>query len=450
MARLRWSPLIETSLFVGFVLLLDGVWGTGDRFGHLNPHPFWIIVLAMAAQYGTSEALAATLVSTAALLAGKLPPQSFGESIHDYTVRVLTVPVLWMIASFVLGELRGRHRQQHAEVVEQLNNAERRVSLLSRSYEEVTTAKDRLETRLAGQLKTATDMFEAARALETLEPTQVLEGAADLLGVALNAKAFSIYLLEHDRLVLATHQGTSDTSAPVDRLGATSPLFREVIGAQRLVTVATPVGESILAGQGLMAGPLVEPSTGKVLGMLKIETMSFLDFNLSSVRTFKAMCDWIGAAYANAISHKDSQLVDDTTKLYGMRHLEQQTAYLTEIALRFGFDLSLLYIKLDVDDLPDEERRAVWASLGIVAQKVLRRTDLVFGQEASGGQFAVLLPGTPTDHALVVKSKIEEGLRAECGRPVPGTSRVRTLCRANEKTQRSTLRSNVIESDLVA
>ena len=49
-------------------LLADHLLFGGDRFAAVSPHPFWIVVLLIAAQYGTSEALAAAALASAALL----------------------------------------------------------------------------------------------------------------------------------------------------------------------------------------------------------------------------------------------------------------------------------------------------------------------------------------------------------------------------------------------
>ena len=94
----RTSPIAETSLFIAAVLASDVIWGAGDRFIHLDPHPFWVIVLFMAVQYGTTEALLATGACTIALLAGNMPTQAFGQSIHDYALQILLTPPLWMVA----------------------------------------------------------------------------------------------------------------------------------------------------------------------------------------------------------------------------------------------------------------------------------------------------------------------------------------------------------------
>jgi hypothetical protein len=436
----RWSVPIEIGLYVGIVLALDAVWGRGDRFMHVEPHPFWGIVLLLAAQYGTVQALLATVVCSLALLAGNLPPQGFEQSAHEYAIEVLQRPLLWMLASVVIGELRTSHRNQHLETAERLNHAERRAALLARAHKDVSAAKERLEARLAGQLRTATGMFEAARSLETLEPARVLEGAADLLSAALNARRFSMFLLERNELVLQATQGEGQ-AAMVRGYGATTPLFQEVVGAQRFVTVATAAGEAALAGEGLMAGPLIDPVSGKLFGMLKVEDMSFLDFNLSTVHTFKALCDWIAAAYGNALAHQASQIVDAKTQLYAARYLQQQTDYLSEVALRFGFNLAELTVRIELDDATEDERRNVSMALASVARRVLRRTDLVFAHEPPKVEFTVLLPGAVPETAGIVIRKLTGGLRDLTGREFHYTTRVRVLQLAEESPYRKLLRA---------
>lgn len=446
----RHTPILETALFLVAALAADWLWGGGDRFAGLEPHPFWIIVLFMAVQYGTIEALQAAGAASVALLAWNLPAHTFDQTVHEYALEMLWRPLLWIAAAVVFGELRVRHKAGEADLATRLQTADRRVALLSRAHGELSSAKERLETRLAGQLRTATEMVDAARAIETLDPSLVIAGASELVTVAIHARQFSLFLLKGDALILAAQQGWTEEGVYAQRYPSTAPLFREVVGAQRFVSVASPVGETILAGQGLMAGPLIHPKTGELLGMLKVEDMHFLDFNLSNVQTFKALCGWIATAYANAVAHEADQIVDETTRLYGMKFLERQTGYITEIAQRFGFDLTLLFFKVEVDGLTDDQRRALPAVLGTVSRHVLRGTDLVFSHEPAGTQFAALLPGATADGAVVVSRKLMTGLREACGYQVPCTTQVRVLCVAHDAQARHGLRGHGPAAEKVA
>ena len=54
--------------------------------------------------------------------------------------------------------------------------------------------------------------------------------------------------------------------------------------------------ERVLQGEGLLAGALTDIDTGEIVGMLKIEDTTFLDFNLYTLENFGVVCSWIGTA----------------------------------------------------------------------------------------------------------------------------------------------------------
>ncbi len=424
---LRRSALLETGGFLLAALAIDAIWGAGDRFSGIEPHPFWAIVLLMAVQYGTAEALIATAASTVALLAGNLPPQTFDQNVHQYTVEVVLRPMLWMVASVVLGELRGRHRLKQQETSDDLRDAERRLALLSQGHAELTAVKARLETRLAGQLRTAASVLEASRKADALDPERVLAGATSLLKTALNAKSCSLFLLSGDALTLSTADGWTADRGLADRYPNSSALFQEVVGAQRYVSVASPEGQRVLNADGLIAGPLIDPATGTLFGMLKLEEMNFLDFNLSSVQTFKAVSTWVAATYGKALEHQRSQIEDQKTLLYSMTFLDRQVGYLTTMARRFRFDLTALHVQIHADDLPEATRLALPGKLGAVARVALRGTDLLFSHQPPGRQFVVLLPGATAESAAVVARKLIAALRDACGTDVNCATQIRSL-----------------------
>ena len=105
---LRLVGLVEIALFFAAALALD--WGLfeADRFREVQPHPFWLIVLVAALQYGTNEGLAAAAAATAALLVGNIPPPTIEQDIYDYYLSLSANPVMWMIAAVLIGEMRNR------------------------------------------------------------------------------------------------------------------------------------------------------------------------------------------------------------------------------------------------------------------------------------------------------------------------------------------------------
>src|SRR3546814_16887095 len=92
----RITALLEIALFLAGALLLDRYVFAGDRFASVQPHPFWIIILLMAAQYGTGESLLAAVASTAALLIGNITDQPLDQGTYAYILDLARNPILWL------------------------------------------------------------------------------------------------------------------------------------------------------------------------------------------------------------------------------------------------------------------------------------------------------------------------------------------------------------------
>ena len=62
---LRQSALVEIAIFFIVALAIDFLFLDFGRYTSLQPHPFGLIVLLCAVQYGTGEALLAALCASA-------------------------------------------------------------------------------------------------------------------------------------------------------------------------------------------------------------------------------------------------------------------------------------------------------------------------------------------------------------------------------------------------
>ena len=72
-------------------------------------------------------------------------------------------------------------------------------------------------------------------------------------------------------------------------------------GRQTLIGV-NPEHEAILRGEGMLAGPLVSEETGKVIGMLKVEEIPFVELTLSTRAELPCRLRLGRAAFDNAQS----------------------------------------------------------------------------------------------------------------------------------------------------
>jgi len=413
---LRRSAVIELILFLGTALILDYSAFGNSGFWSVAPHPYWLIVLVISIQYGTTEGLTAALACSAALLIGHLPELTFGQDLYAYLLDVARRPLMWLVSAVVLGELRARQIRERAQLRHELGASRRRAQSIADAYERLDEVKRELEVRVAGQLRTVVSMYEAARAVETMEPARVIMGALDNLRAIMNPGKCSMFVLREGELQAGIQNGWGRKDRYKRRFGPDSRLYAEVVGRRRVLCVIDPEDEQLLAGQGVLAGPVTNPDTGEVHGMLKIEDMGFLDLNLSSIELFRVLCEWVGAFYVNALRYREGQsdrAIDSASQLYAASFYPRQRALLAALARRVGFPLCALHVRVeDPYGLSREQRATVAATLAQSVLGALRNTDLAFEQGKSGGEFTVLLPNTPEERTALVVERLSGAFRA--------------------------------------
>ncbi|MGH7583691.1 MAG: GAF domain-containing protein [Gemmatimonadales bacterium] len=297
---LRRLAVLEIVLALGALLVLDFAFFGGHRYEAIHPHPFWAIVLVSSVYYGTGEGIFAAALSTLALLVGNLPEASFGRDFYGYVLDVSKLPLLWFVSAVVFGELQGQLRREADRIRTELFAARQREEAIAAAYRNLEKLKENLEVRVAGQLRTVFTVYNAAKAIERLGIGDVLVGVAELVRTILAPQKFSLYLLNGNILEAATNEGWEPTDAFAREFEDSTPLFQATVGARRFLNATDEEAEKLLAGEGLIAGPLISVDSGEVVGMLKIEAIHFADFNLSSVENFRLLCEWIGTAFANA------------------------------------------------------------------------------------------------------------------------------------------------------
>lgn len=296
----RVIALVEIILILAALIVLDLIAGSGNRFWGVHPHPFWIAVLLVSAQYGSAEGLIAAIISTVALLLGNLPAMGFGQDPYDYAVALAINPAMWLAAALVVGELRGQADKRADTLAAELKRAEARETYLASAAERLAVANRALEDRVAGQLRTVASLYEASRAVEKLGTGDVLFGIAALVRAAMNPSKFSVFLLNEGHLEAVVNEGWTGQDKFTRVFGPDSVLFHEIIINRRRLCAAYAHDQTILGDEGLMAGPIVSAETGETLGMLKVERMHALDFNMTAVESFRVLCEWIGTAFARA------------------------------------------------------------------------------------------------------------------------------------------------------
>ncbi len=261
--------------------------------------------------------------------------------------------------------------------------------------------------------------------MEQLDPTQVISGAAEMVRSTLGPEKFSVFLLEEDTLKAHLKEGWSGEDRYNATLDSKHVLYQEVIGNRRFLVASDASARPALKEEdSLMAGPLINLESGAVVGMLKVEKLGFLDFNLSTVENFKVLCEWVGAAYVNAKAYQDAEgdrVTNTEHQLFSYGFLPKQTQFIVALGRRLKFEVCLLVIRLDnSDDLSRDDLKLIPNAISKATEVVFRNTDMAFDYQRPGFEFAILLPATPEKHMDIVLRKLDEAIEEHVHSVVPG------------------------------
>ena len=411
---IRVSALIEMLIGLAVITLIDVFLFNGNRFWEVNPHPFWIVVIIVAAQYGTAEGIIAAIAATLFYLVGNIPVQSEGMSHYDWLFSISINPILWLIAGWILGELRQRHMRERNLLVREVEESHQREELISSSYNFVKGRKESLEVQVSGQLLSSIDAYRAAKAVETLDPKSVMQGVERLVKSVLGPQKFSLSILHDNKLSTTIIHGWAPSDKFAQEIDSFSPLFQAVVGQRELLVVANEQHEISLDGQGIVAGPILDPTNNRVIGMLKVEQLDFTSLSLNTVETFRALTEWIGTALVNARNYqsvKAEAIINPERNLLSYSYFKRQSDYMRTLAKRVNFNLSMVVIKLnDSKNLSDAERITVARQISESVKTVLRSVDLAFDYQTDGEEYSILLPATAQAGASIVRDKIAKDM----------------------------------------
>ena len=410
----RLSAIVEILIGLAILVLLDAVLGDGNRYWDWNPHPFWIVVLIVAAHYGPNEGILAGVLATVFYLIGNVPeaPADLPQWEHFYAV--WKNPIWWITFGWIIGSVRARHMKERNTLIKDLDESQQREELISDSYKFVKNRKEALEIQVSGQLNSSIEAFRAAKSAETLDPKAVMQGIERLVKAVLGPQKFSLYLQNDNKLTATVLHGWGGSETLAQEIDSFSPIYQNVIGQQQTLCIANEQHEQILANQGVLAGPITDPVSGRVIGMLKIEQMEFTALSLNTIETFRSLCDWIGSALVNSRNYqsvKSESVINPDRNVLTYNYFKRQSDYLAKLAKRVGFDLSMLVVKLNNAKTIDEaERVTIARQVGESVRSVLRNVDLAFDYQTDGEEFSILLPSTSQAGANIVRDKIAKDI----------------------------------------
>lgn len=264
-------------------------------------------------------------------------------------------------------------------------------------FQSLVDKKENLESQVIQLQKSATAIYKTFKALEALNPTEVILGAELVVKTALNPKKFSFYELGTEGFETVTAYGWEDNDPFLRRLPINHPITMHIARKRRQLVIKQKEDEIILQNQGLLAAPLINTSNGEVFGMLKVEEMDPLYFTAYGLDTFKTICEIISISYSNAKQYrkvKREEPYDEDLELFNYNLYHKQTSYLKNIASYTRTPLSLITIrhKYTPEELKDDKRTLIYTFV-YALKKILPETTQCF-KGRYRAEILLLLPFT--------------------------------------------------------
>lgn len=409
----RLVVYVELLTFFLLLAIIDFTFFEGKRFWGVSPHPYWLPILIMTMQYGTNVGLLTATLSSVILLLGNFPAQAMSQDLYAYIANVIVQPVLWFIVALILGELRMRHIRERDRLETLVKELEEKAYTITDAYHRLHEVKMSLEHRVATHLRSVIYLYEAAKAIESLDSADVYQNVGSLVKNLIAPEKFSLYLADPQKpenFTLVSQEGWVDGEIYKTSFGPDNPLYQAIALRQQVLCVANPQDAKILNSEGVLAGPLFDKEEGRVVGMLKIEQIPFLELTVTNVENFKVLCDWLGLSLSK-IHHiekiqKDSYL-NPSRNLLSQSFLNYLVKFLGNLGKRVGFEMSMLVIAPKQHGLSSQQLLALTTAINASVETVLRSIDLAFDCHKKEKSFVIILPATPIQNASLVVEKLK-------------------------------------------
>lgn len=386
-------------------------------FAGVHPHPYWAVILLLAARYGYRSGLWAGLIGAffnLVLIHGRQLLID-GPTVLEMTSFV--EPLLFIIVGAVIGEIREIQKRANEELREDFAKVKKEYDTLKIHYTALSEAKQELDGNIISTKDTLSTLNEAAQDLRSLNEQDIYPAVLGLLKNYAGAQAASIYLLDNNRLILKEALEEQSSQRPT-AFNADYGMMGLAIKAGKLVSIkAAMTGEENkdYLQSGILASVPIMDEAGKNYGVINIEKIPFVKFNPLTLRMIALIADWCGAALENAAIYqtaKDKDITDEITGAHKNSYLGKRLNEEFQRARRYKLPLSVIMIDfIDIERLPQEKQDDIMTVASGVIHKMARTIDLLFHAETPG-RYVLLLPSTDLSGARVLNGKLQKELDA--------------------------------------
>ena len=320
------AGIIELIILAALLAMLEGLWFSPSEFAKIEPHPYWVPVVLLSLQYGTADGLLAALCAILAMLAFNWPTQGIEEDYYRYVIRTTALPVSWIIAAIVIGEIRGRQRTEVLSLRQTLARTQAQSADITRHCRQLNDKIVRLERGLAsvegqsvGSVAAALDALSApaphAWRQAFAQAQQALLGGGTCLLVLQSGKTLVPVL--RSALPYDGQPGEDRSRRP---LKLSSELIENLLRGRTTFCALHEDEAEVLGDTALFAGALKATQHSRTFGMLLVETLDPACFTADAEHRFDLLRRELGRClsergYQDLLDTADTSIPVDAPRL---------------------------------------------------------------------------------------------------------------------------------------
>ena len=306
--------LVIAAAVLGLVTTPRNPFLTGYAF-----HPYHLIAILMAAQYGYVTAMVSAVVLIGLYAVGGYAcvdrrglPILLDEPHSHFSAGLVLI-------SAIAGSLYDKLQTKLQEVDASRQELTAQVKTLQENVKVIETANHDLRSRILEETTTFQTMYEMAEKLSTLEPLYLYPAVLEILTQHLGVEKCSFYLVDDQGLRLVAQRGWAEVAEDAKRVGIEQGVMGQVVREGKPVTLKDLLYKDHLAvGEKILAAPVRIAGGQDVVGVLAVEAIPFSKFNAQTVRAFCVVAEWASKAMANvevlSLKEKEAKELDVKVK----------------------------------------------------------------------------------------------------------------------------------------
>lgn len=406
------KTLVEIGILYAIVIPIE-LAVSGGRLGSfgVHPHPYWLVVLPMAAARG----LVAGLITAgiASLLYAIGAAQAVTEAV--FTFRNMTEPLLFFAVAFFAGEIHDEGLLKRRKLDRRLKDLEERTEQLRQQRDVLTDANRELEKRIVDDSVQFGNLIQAARRIERAGRQEIFDLALEMAEEHCGASASVLMLLEDGSLDYLCHRGfPSDEIGKRLAIARRSHFVRRAIGDGVAVNGLDPTEVAPPEGP-LVVAPLFDAG-GVVKALMCLDEIPLARLNESTVTVFLGIADWASAALARLTHAADTPAARASALSVGPE-VDLWLGTVAELGRRLRIELArssrygvpTSFLTIQATDWKDATREGIDALDRFVLMHFttgLRPSDGIY-RFGYPGAYLLVLAGTPLKGAEVVRARLE-------------------------------------------